>query len=410
MNQKQLTLLIVLGLVIGGLGLLVSKKRSASWNQTQGGVGEKILGDFPINDVTQVRIKQTNAELNLVKGEIWTVKERWGYPANFSEVAGLIRKLADLKAVSPVTVGASQLGRLDLLPPEGENTANAGTLLELLDKDTKPVKSLLLGKQQMRGGGSDDFGGGYPVGRYLMVPGNVKSVSVVSETFSDVSTRPESWLNKDWFKVEKLKSISVTSASATNNWKLVRETETGSWSLVDKTDEENVDTGKLSSASYALSSPSFNDVLDPAADAETTGMNDARVATLETFEGFTYTVKVGRVGADDNYPVSVAVAGSFARQREVPADEKPEDKDRLDKEFNDKLAKLDEKLKKEQSYGKWVYRVSKWTIDALLKDRGEFLSGAKTDTGHEGHDHDDPADPPPVNLPDVLNQLPRFDN
>lgn len=407
MNQKQLTLLIVLGLVIGGLGLLVSKKRSASWNQNGGGVGEKILGDFPINDVTHVRIKQTNAELNLVKGDIWTVKERWGYPANFSEVAGLIRKLADLKAVSPMTVGASQLGRLDLLAPDNENTANAGTLLELLDKEARPVKSLLLGKQQMRGGGSDDFSGGYPVGRYLMVPGNAKSVSVVSETFSDVSTRPESWLSKDWFKVEKLKSISVTSPAATNNWKLARETETGSWSLVDKTDEENVDTAKLSSVSYALSSPSFNDVLDPAADAAITGMDNARVATLETFDGFTYTVKIGSVDADDNYTVNAAVAASFARQREVPADEKPEDKDRLDKEFTDKLAKLDEKLKKEQSFARWTYRVSKWTIDPLLKNRGEFLVAANTERAADGHDHD--AEPSPVNLPDVLNTLPSLE-
>jgi len=49
-----------------------------------------------------------------------------------------------------------------------------------------------------------------------------QTVAVVSEPFSSVEPKPEEWLNKDFFKVEKLKSISVTTTNATNNWKLSR--------------------------------------------------------------------------------------------------------------------------------------------------------------------------------------------
>lgn len=405
MNQKQLTLLIVLGLVIGGLGIVVSQRKAASWNRTEGGLGEKVLGEFPVNDVAQVYVKQTNAELNLVKGEIWTVKERWGYPANFSDVAGFIRKASELKIVSPVSVGPSQLGRLELLAPEKADTVGAGTLVEMRDKDGKVVKSLLLGKSQMRGSGGDEMGGGYPVGRYLMVPGNSRSASVVSETFSEISTKPEGWLSKDWFKVEKLKSVSLVTTNATNNWRLARESETGSWSLVDKKDEEQVETNKLSSVGFVLSSPSFNDVMSPGAAPETTGMNQPSVATLETFDGFTYTVKIGATAAEENHHLNVTVAANLVRERPPVADEKPEDKEKLDKEFKEKLGKFEEKLKKEQSFAKWTYLVSKWTIDPLLKDRKEFLAVKKEDAGMPPVPAAD-ATPPPVNLPDLLNTLP----
>ena len=53
---------------------------------------------------------------------------------------------------------------------------------------------------------------------------------------------------------------------------------------------------------------------------------------------------------------------------------KPEDKEKLDKEFKDALAKKEEKLKTEKAFAKWTYLVSKWTIDAFLKNRHELLA------------------------------------
>ena len=81
MNRKQLTLLVVLGIILGGLGLMLSKRNAATWNRAESGFGQKLLKDFPINDVTHIVIKRTNSELNLIKEDIWKVKERYGYPA-----------------------------------------------------------------------------------------------------------------------------------------------------------------------------------------------------------------------------------------------------------------------------------------------------------------------------------------
>jgi hypothetical protein len=379
MNRKQLLILVVVGLVIGGLGLFVSKRQAASWNRTEGGLGQKVLGEFPLNDVNHVVIKQANGQLNLAKDEIWTVKERWGYPANFSQIGDFLRKVAELKAVQAVKAGPSRLGLLELTMPEKDKGTNSGTLVEFRDKSDKPIKSLLLGKKISRDSANDSpmGGGGFPVGRYVMVPGGGQNVIRISEAFTEIEPKPEQWLNKDWFKVEKLKSISVVSTNATNSWKVARETETGSWMLADKTEGEQIDTNKLSSVGYALSSPSFNDVASSEAKPETIGLDKPLVATLETFDNFTYTLRVGGKMNEDSYPVTVAIAANLVKDRAAGKDEKPEDKEKLDKEFKEKVQKLEDKLKQEKTYEKWTYLVSKWTVDPLLKERKEFHAEKK---------------------------------
>ena len=111
---------------------------------------------------------------------------------------------------------------------------------------------------------------------------------------------------------------------------------------------EQLDSSKTSSFSYALSSPSFNDVLPADTKPEQTGLDKPTVITLDTFDNFTYTIKVGQK-TNDNLPMVVAVTAQIPKERTPGKDEKPEDKTKLDKEFKDKQKKLEDKLSQEQS-------------------------------------------------------------
>ena len=94
MNRKQLSLLIVLGAVLGLFGWLAAKKKAAPYQQSTQASGAKLLEKFPVNDVAQITIKQRQAELNLVKKEdAWVVRERGDYAANFSNISDFLRKL-----------------------------------------------------------------------------------------------------------------------------------------------------------------------------------------------------------------------------------------------------------------------------------------------------------------------------
>jgi len=377
MNRKQLILLVVAGAILGAIGWGIYNKRNGDESPDQQG-GRKMVKNFPFNDVERMVIRQNPSQVTLAKkNEIWTVQERNDYPANFTSISDFLRKVWELKVAQPMEVGPSQLGRLELLPPD--KGANSGTLVEFKDKSGKVINSLLLGKKHMRKGGDDSGmpgGGGWPDGRYVMVGDDVKSVAVVSEAFSNIEPKPEEWLNKDFFKVENLRSISITSTNATNNWKLERDKELGEWKLADAKPGEQLDSSKSGSVSSALSSASFNDVATNTA-PDKTGLDKPLLAKLSTFDGFNYEVKVGSKGADDSYFLQMSVTGSFPKERAAGKDEKPEDKTRLDKEFKDKTQKLEDKLKAEKDYEKWTYVVSKWTIDPLLKERKDLLAEKK---------------------------------
>jgi hypothetical protein len=165
--------------------------------------------------------------------------------------------------------------------------------------------------------------------------------------------------------------VSVDFLQTTNSWKLSRETETGDWKLADAKPGEQLDSGKTSSVSNPLSSPSFNDV-DTVSKPEQLGLDKPTVVTLNTFENFTYTLKVGQK-TNDNYPMLLAVAAQLPKDRTPVKDEKPEDKDKLDKQFKEQQKKLEDKLAQEQAFQNWTYLVSSWTLDPLLKNRAQLM-------------------------------------
>jgi len=252
MNRKQLFILLALVLVLGAAGLWLYRSKETSWKGGTKTTGQKLLGDLPINDVAQIVIKGGTNELELVKKDnLWRVKQRDDYPANFSEISGFLLKAADLKAVQSEEIGPSMLGRYKLLPPGPET--NTAVLVEMRDQNGKPIKSLLLGKTHMRKSegrpspmGDMPDNEGWPDGRYVMVGTGAKTVAVISDPLSNLEAKPEQWLNKDFLKVEKIRSIAVTYPVATNSWKVTRETESATdWKLSEAKPGEQLDSSCL---------------------------------------------------------------------------------------------------------------------------------------------------------------------
>jgi hypothetical protein len=386
MNRKQLTTLLVAGLLIGGLGIFLYNRANQSWRSSTQKTGDRILKDFPLNDVSQVRIKTGTAELNLVRtDEVWRVRERYDYPAAFSEIGDMLRKVWEMKAVQTLAVGPSQLGRLELQDPSKGGTNGTGTLVEFKGKDGKVLAQLLLGKKHMRQG--DDASpmggeGGFPDGRFLMVPGGSQA-SIIRDALSNIEPKPDGWLSKDFIKVEKLRSVAVTHTNAASSWKLQREQENGEMKLADLKEGELLDNGKSSGAGWVLSSASFADIANPQAKPEETGLDHPTTAVIETFDGLTYTVKIGAKSGEENHYMTVSIAANLAKERVPGNDEKPEDKERLDKDFKEKLSKLEEKIKQEKTYEKSIYLVARWTVEALLKERKDLLMEKKAEAPAE---------------------------
>jgi hypothetical protein len=380
MNRKQLLTLLVLVAVVGGAGLLLHQKNQAAWHSADKAIGQKLLGNnFPINDVALIAIKQGSNQLDLAKKDnLWRVRERNDYPASFSQISEFLIKAADLKVVQSEKVGPSQLSRFALAPGQG---TNAPMVIEFKDQGGKLIRSLFLGKKHFhKSEQPSSFGGdmgdeGWPDGRFVKVGSEAADVALISDALSNIEPKPEQWLNKDFPKIEKIRSIAATFQNPTNSWKLTRETETGEWKLADPKPGEQLDASKTSGVASPLASLSFTDIA-AGAKPETLGLDKPAVVAIGTFDNFSYTLKIGQK-TNDNYPLTLAVTAQIPNERQPGKDEKPQDKTKLDKEFKDNQKKLEDKLSQDKTCEPWIYLVSTWTVEPLLKERSQLMAEKK---------------------------------
>jgi hypothetical protein len=230
---------------------------------------------------------------------------------------------------------------------------------------------------------------GWPDGRYVKTGQAGESVALISDPLANLEPRPEQWLNKDFFKIEKPRSIAVKSPAETNSWELARESESGEWKLADPKPGEQLDAGKASSTTSSLSSPSFSDVA-PASKSEEMGLTQPTVVTIKTFDDFAYTLKVG-TKTNDNYPLMVSVSATLPTERVAGTNEAAADKEKLDKEFKEKQKTLAAKLDAEKKLENWIFLVSSWTLDSVLKQRSQLMVEKKEEPKPEGATNAPPA-------------------
>ena len=373
MNRKQFIILLVLVLVLGGTAWLHYRKQTAGWNSQSPELGQKLLGDFQVNDVAQIRIEQGTNELTLAKTNgLWCVEQRDNYPASFSQISQFLLKLRDLKIVQIEEVGPSQLPRLQLAA-SGQGT-NAATLLAFYNADRKPIRTLWLGKahtQQSSQPSPDAAGAGWPDGRYVLTAAHSSIVAVISDPLTEVSPAPDQWLDKTFFQIEKPRSISVTFAEATNSWQLLRSGETNHWELAEPKPDEKLDETKASETTDSFSSPSFADVVTGLTPQQT-GLSEPTRVEIKTFDGFDYAVDVGHQ-TNDNYYLTVHTSATLPGKPVPVKGETTEQQAASDKLFQTNRKTLEDKLARESAFNKWVYSVPAWTVDPLLKTRGQLL-------------------------------------
>jgi hypothetical protein len=107
-----------------------------------------------------------------------------------------------------------------------------------------------------------------------------------------------------------------------------------------------------------------------------TGLDKPSTVHIETFDNFSYELRIGKL-TGENYPALVSVKAELPKERTAGKDEKPEDKTKLDQEFETKQKQLTDKLAKEQKLPARPYLIAKATIEQLLKDRTALMADKK---------------------------------
>jgi len=373
-NRRQFLIALAVLAVLAAAGAAVILSDRSAWTAADSRAGQKAIPGLRLSEVAEIAIRDSPGELHLVRGETgWSVRERAGFAADTDRVAALLVKLAELKVVQSEPLPESQRARLELLEPK-DKAAGAGTLIELKDAKGGSLGRLLLGKKIVKNPPVAALSRGETeaTGRYLTESGDAGTLLAVGEPLTEVESKPEQWLVKDLFRADGVKSIS-SSKDGRPRWSVTRGTESADWKFAGS--KEKPDLQKATDLASSLGWVNLVDVVADPGKADT-GLDHAIVIKADTFDGLSYTLKVGkRVG--DNYYVGIAVGGEPRKARTRAKGEKAEDKAKKDTEFDEYRKKLLEKFEREKKFERWTYLVAKNGLDPLLRDRPGLMPEKK---------------------------------
>lgn len=374
MNRKQFLWLMLAVVIMCGAGLALFWQDLTAYRDSGAKIGAQLLPPMKIGNVAKLRLQDAAGEVTLaVKDKVWRVEQRGGYPADFAEISGLILKLLEVKVVQSEVVGASLHGRLNLLAPGKDAKEGTGTLVELSDAAGKVLASMVLGKVSLKKDPMNPLPNakdGVPAGRHILVAGKGDNVFVVSDPLEKAVALPGAWLAKDFFKIDRIKTLQLAGENSAASWKITRDEEWGQWKFA--AGGGQLDPSAAVTVNNAWSGLSFTDVILD----DKTGTDKAVTFTAQTFDDLTYTVKLApHTGGD--FVLRFSVAGTPPKTRKPEAKEKAEESAKRDKEFADNRQRLEARVMLEQARSQWAYVVPGKQVAPLLLKREQMVAAPR---------------------------------
>jgi hypothetical protein len=399
MNKRQVTILWVIAIALGAAVTAVKLSQNKSTTSaTQRVAGQTLFESFPANEAATIEIQGAAGSVTLAKKDAkWVVAQRDNYPANITFVNDFIRSLSDLKITLGMEAGPSFAPRFGM-DESASKPADRGLTASFKDAAGKEIAKVSLGKNIESGAAPSPMGGSSSVGRYVRNHADESGFYAVSEMFTSVSDEAPRWLDSGFISPEKIKSITLSQVGKSDPaWKLTRDGEEAEFKLDGATATEVLDTAATGPLKSLFSYARFEDVVPAAKIAKIAerAAEGKRTATIETFEGFIYTVNItptkpgtppAATGPDaappatDNYLVTVDVAATLPKERKKEEGEKPEDAKTKDTAFADRLKSLTEKLAKEKAFAGITFELAKNSVEPLLKERDALITKATPPT------------------------------
>src|SRR5204862_7477509 len=135
--------------------------------------------DLKAADIAAIKIVEPKATLTLQRKEDgWVIAERRGFPADVSKVRDFVLKVLQLKVGQSEPIGEKDRARLNVDDPR-KKSEGAGTLVEFLAADSKPLGQLVVGKKYFKREVENPEKANAD-GRFVSLPGEAKTVYIIS--------------------------------------------------------------------------------------------------------------------------------------------------------------------------------------------------------------------------------------
>jgi len=376
MKVKTLVILLIVLAALAGVGVLVLMQHAPGKGRRE--LGAPLMKGFPVNDIASVTILETVGDgVKLVKvGTRWVVKNRFGYPADFSKITGFVRKVMDAKVGRKFEASQGALKRLHLKDPEDKGARNDEKGVSIIFKDSKgkTLARLIFGKA-MKGGQEGIF----PEGQYVMLD-NQKTVYLIDKQFEGLAKTPSEWIKKDLINVKApdIREISCLEPDGKTISYAFRRPEKGKdLAPLHLPPGKKIKRSSVNRLAGALSSLRIEDVLDPVQDERSIGMEHSSKLEYRLFDGMIYDLYPGKQCKEADFCyLKVAVRYEKPASMKKGSVEKP-GKGEERKKAKSSEEDMEQKAKAlNKELGRWVYKIPQWKHDALVTDLKSLLEKA----------------------------------
>jgi hypothetical protein len=351
-NARTVAVLAVLLAALGGGALLIRQQAQTQIPAGAAGLGQPLFKQLQAAAVAAVAIREPAGAITIENRDgRWVIAERGGFPADYDKVRDFVLKAISLKVGQSEPIGEKDRARLKL--------DAGGTRVELRGADGKPLAALTAGSKYFKTQ-PESPERALGDGRYVALPGEEGRVIVIADPLAQASTKSADWISKAGFEVEKVRTLELRAAdgaAAGPSWRIERSGDNADWKLAGARGDEKLEITKANAAAYTFGRIELADVAPKELKAEDAGLDKPTVVTATTFDGLTYTLKVGKLEGENQY-ASLAIAG----------EPRPEGKD-----AEQRLKQINERLPREKALAQYVVLVPKSRLEDFLKTRAELL-------------------------------------
>ncbi len=382
MKSRTVIILWVIAIILGISIFFVKKSQNSGQERsTARSPGQTLIENFPADEVASIEISGINETTTLQEkdGE-WTVTQRDDYPANTRNINDLLRTLSELKVTQGIEAGPSAAPNFGMDEKSSEPEKHGITAV-FKDASGNELSTLTFGKNLDAAGSQSPFGGG-ATGRFVRNHADDSGFYAVSEVFGILSTDPKDWLSDEFFKVEKIKTISLTKpGSDDNEWTITREDEEAEFAFAEAFPGVKIDPAATGPLKSLFSFARFDDLV-PASEIEKRATPDQLQTTvITTFEGLEYTLAIqpakpaegAEESAQKTYLMTVTISGDLPKERKKPEEETEEDAKKADVAFNQRITALTENLEQTKTLEGRTFEVGNNTVASLLKSRTDLM-------------------------------------
>ncbi|HXP76505.1 MAG TPA: DUF4340 domain-containing protein [Stellaceae bacterium] len=251
-------------------------------------------------NVAKVIVKRSTGTASFVRqGDIWTVTEKSGYPADAAKVRKMLEGLAEITYVEPKTAEPGLYKRLNVEDPSAEKSQSA--LVEVYDGQGGALGSVIAGRRRI-----DELGGGND-GVYVRLPKEARSW--LARGTLDLDSDIAQWLDRRIVDVgEKRTKEAVLQQSDGTSLTIARDKPEDKFAVRDLPPNRKLksDTSMVEPATVLQAF----DLTDVKGASEAAFPKDGlSTATFTTFDGLAVKVELAKLGETDWIRLSATALG-----------------------------------------------------------------------------------------------------